>query len=71
MDGAKIPLGITDMIENRPHPIQTIQANGVSVLPLLEVGERFHIAAELIEVTELHAVTVMQGLFLVNVVISP
>jgi len=49
------------MIEDGTHAIEAIHAYGVPTLFLLEVGKRFHIGAELIEVTELHAVTVMQG----------
>ena len=66
MHREEIPLRVADVVQQLSHPVQTVKAYGIVVITSFQISERLHIAAELVEIVESHAGTVVQGWFLVN-----
>lgn len=66
MDATIIAFRMPDMVQDGFHAVQTVLPDGITAGSFLQVGERLHVTAEVVEIVEVHAGTVVQGVFLVN-----
>jgi hypothetical protein len=61
MNRFEIVLWISDMVQQGPHPVQSIESHRVPTVLLLEVYERFEVGAKLVKIAEFHGVNSTAG----------
>ena len=54
------------MVQKLSHPVQPVETDRIVAGTAFKIGKGFHIGAELLEIVESHARTLVQGWRLVN-----